>query len=185
MKTARVCFVALSSAAAAAALTAGQETVRPRTPTAAQEWRTYGHDPGGMRFSPVAQITPANVGQLSVAWVYHMRPPAAAAPPPADAAPPAPGRGRGRGRGGSGFSPGETTPLVIDGVMYVSTPYGRVVALDSATGKEVWVFQLPSGTAFDTRCRVLARRCGAAAADRVRLERREAVLSRCQDRQDS
>ena len=145
MKTARVCFVALSSAAAAAALTAGQETVRPRTPTAAQEWRTYGHDPGGMRFSPVAQITPANVSQLSVAWVYHMRPPAAAVPPPADAAPPAPGRGRGRGRGGSGFSPGETTPLVIDGVMYVSTPYGRVVALDSATGKEVWVYQLPSG----------------------------------------
>ena len=71
---AKVCFVALLSAAAAAALTAGQEIVRPRTPTAAQEWRTYGHDPGGMRFSPVTQITPANVSQLSVAWVYHMRP---------------------------------------------------------------------------------------------------------------
>jgi quinoprotein glucose dehydrogenase len=144
MKTARVCFVTLLSAAAAMALTARQSTVRPRTPTAAQEWRTYGHDAGGMRFSPLTQITPANVSQLSVAWVYHMRP-AAAAAPPADAAPSGSGRGRGRGRGGSGFSPGETTPLVIDGVMYASTPYGRVVALDAVTGKEVWVYRLPSG----------------------------------------
>ena len=42
---------------------------------ASKEWPTYGHDPGGMRFSPLTQITPANVGQLKVAWVYHMRPP--------------------------------------------------------------------------------------------------------------
>ena len=50
---------------------------------ASKEWPTYGHDPGGMRFSPLTQITPANVGQLEVAWVYHMKP--AAAPPPAAA----------------------------------------------------------------------------------------------------
>ena len=41
----------------------------------AKEWRTYGHDAGGMRFSPLKQIKPDNVGQLKVAWVYHMRPP--------------------------------------------------------------------------------------------------------------
>ena len=97
MKTARVCVAALLTAAAAAALTAGQETARPRTPTASQEWRTYGHDPGGMRFSPVTQITPANVGQLSVAWVYHMRPPAVAAPPHAERR--ASGAGAGPGTG--------------------------------------------------------------------------------------
>src|SRR5262245_11642922 len=45
---------------------------------AAREWRTYGHDPGGMRFSPLTQITPANVNTLEIAWVYHMKP---AAPP--------------------------------------------------------------------------------------------------------
>ena len=61
------------------------------------EWPTYGHDPGGKRFSPLTQLTPANVGQLEVAWVYHMRPDAAprhAHPPPTRRRP---GRGRGRG----------------------------------------------------------------------------------------
>jgi quinoprotein glucose dehydrogenase len=109
---------------------------------ASTEWPTYGHDPGGMRFSPVAQITAANVGQLNVAWVYHMKPPDAAGTPPPAAAP-APGRGR--GRGGSRFAPGQTTPLVVSGVMYISSPYGRVVALDPTSGKEVWVFQVPGG----------------------------------------
>src|SRR5438477_3311366 len=78
-----------------------------------KEWPTYGHDAGGMRYSPLTQITPANVAQLKVAWVYHMKPAVAAAPVtlapasevPADGAPPA-GRG---GRGGGGFAAGETT----------------------------------------------------------------------------
>src|SRR4051794_40117800 len=48
--------------------------------TGSTEWPTYGHDPGGMRFSPLTQITPANVAQLAVAWVYHMKPSLAAAP---------------------------------------------------------------------------------------------------------
>jgi quinoprotein glucose dehydrogenase len=118
-------------------------------PPASTEWPTYGHDPGGMRFSPLTQITPGNVSRLELAWAYHMRP--AGYEPPA-------GRGAGRGagagapagpggRGGSasGFAPSQTTPLVADGVMYISTPYNRVVALDPTTGKELWVFQLPSG----------------------------------------
>ncbi len=104
------------------------------------EWPTYGHDPGGMRFSPLTELTPANVGELKVAWVYHMRP----APPPGGTPTPPPTAGRGRGRG-SGFAVSGVTPLVIDGVMYIGTPYGRVVALDSSTGKELWAFQVPSG----------------------------------------
>jgi quinoprotein glucose dehydrogenase len=104
------------------------------------EWPTYGHDPGGMRFSPLTELTPANVGELQVAWTYHMRP----APPPGGAAAPPPPSGRGRGRG-SGFAVSGTTPLVIDGVMYITSPYGRVVALDPTTGKEMWVYQVPSG----------------------------------------
>jgi len=132
--------------AAAAIVTSALAQSKPvQRPAASNEWPTYGHDAGGMRFSPLTQITPANVGQLNVAWVYHMRPPAPAVP--AGTAPstpaPAPARGRGgRGRG-SGFAPSQTTPIVVNGVMYISSPYGRVVALDPTTGKEGWVFQVP------------------------------------------
>jgi quinoprotein glucose dehydrogenase len=108
--------------------------------TSSREWPTYGHDSGGQRFSPLTQITPANVASLEVAWTYHMKPPVEAAPP-ADA----PAGGRGRGRGGSGFSPSEVTPLVVNGMMYIATPFNRVVAVDATTGKELWAFRLPSG----------------------------------------
>jgi quinoprotein glucose dehydrogenase len=138
-----------------------------RTPAAdsSREWPTYGHDSGGMRFSPLTEITPSNVSRLKVAWVYHMKPagsPAAAAP----AAPaPAPqgrgarepvgdspeaqgGGGFGRGRGSaSGFYPSTVTPLVVNGTMYLTTPYSRVVAVDPTSGKEIWAFRLPSGSA--------------------------------------
>jgi quinoprotein glucose dehydrogenase len=137
--------VVLLAGAATVASAAYQVLAQPRpaqNAAASTEWPTYGHDPGGMRFSPVAQITPANVGQLKVAWVYHMRPPDAAGTPPPAAAPPP---GRGRGRGGSRFAPGQTTPLVVDGLMYISSPYSRVVALDPTSGKEMWVFQVPGG----------------------------------------
>src|SRR3954451_19282799 len=113
-------------------ITACAGALAQSTADASKEWPTYGHDPGGMRFSPLTEITPANVSQLKVAWVYHMRP-AGALPPearvggPAGAVgdtPDAPPSGRGRGgRGGSGFRPSEVTPLVINGTMYLSTPY--------------------------------------------------------------
>jgi len=121
---------------------------------ASKEWPTYGHDPGGMRFSPLTEIKPSNVSRLKVAWVYHMRPegfeptgrrggggysegggaPAGEMPEGA----------RGRGRGGSGFYPSEVTPLVANGVMYLSTPYSRVAAVDPTSGKEIWSYHLPS-----------------------------------------
>jgi quinoprotein glucose dehydrogenase len=122
-----------------------------------------------MRYSPLTQITPANVGNLKQAWVYHMRPADMPEPDPAaggrgrgrgpggppagapqaggeeGAPPPGRGFGGGGGRGGGRFAPSEATPLVVNGVMYLSTPYGRVVALDPTTGKEVWVYKLPTG----------------------------------------
>jgi quinoprotein glucose dehydrogenase len=130
-----------------AVVTVGHDGALTQSPTKtpSAEWPTHGHDPGGMRFSPVTQITPANVSELQVAWVYHMRPePAPGAAPAGAAGGAGAAPGRGRGRGGSGFASSETTPLVVNGVMYISTPYGRVVALDPTTGKEVWIFQLPS-----------------------------------------
>lgn len=117
---------------------------------AAKEWRTYGHDPGAMRFSPLGQITPENVGKLKVAWVYHLRPAGYVAPPPAQPSTASPGRAPAgdeapRPQFGSGFRPSEATPLVIEGTMYVTTPYGRVAAVDPTTGTELWSFPLPSG----------------------------------------
>ena len=132
-----------STAASAPASAPQRASVRVGGP-ASKEWPTYGHDPGGMRFSPLTQISPANVSQLQVAWVYHMRPPDAAVGP-AGAGVAAPAQGRGRGRGGSRFAPSQTTPLVVNGVMYISTPFSRVAALDPTTGKEEWVFQVPGG----------------------------------------
>ncbi|HVW84045.1 MAG TPA: PQQ-binding-like beta-propeller repeat protein, partial [Bryobacteraceae bacterium] len=132
------------------------QTKGGKTADLSKEWPTYGHDPGGMRFSPLTEITPANVSKLKVAWVYHMRPAngaTTAAEPegrgPGGAVgdtPDAPARSRfGRGRFGSGFRPSEATPLVINGTMYIATPYSRVVAVDPTTGKELWAFHLPTG----------------------------------------
>ena len=137
----RIPIRALAVLAPALALLAGRGFFAQGASSA--EWPTYGHDAGGMRFSPLRDITPANVATLEVAWTYHMKPAAAPAAAP-DAAEPAPGRGRGRG-GGSGFSSSSVTPIVAGGTMYLSTPYQRVVAVDPTTGQEVWAFQLPSG----------------------------------------
>ncbi|HZQ40978.1 MAG TPA: pyrroloquinoline quinone-dependent dehydrogenase [Rhizomicrobium sp.] len=88
----------------------------------AGDWPYYGRDASGGRFSPLTQITPGNVGKLAVAWTYHMNP--------------APGAG---GR----VATSTTTPLVVKNVLYLGTPYGRVVALDATTGKQIWAYQLP------------------------------------------
>lgn len=92
--------------------------------TPATDWPTYGHDPGGQRFSPLTQVTVANVASLRVAWTYHMRPAATT---------------ESSGR----FAGSEVTPLVVGGLMYVTTPYRRVLALDPDTGSEVWGYDVP------------------------------------------
>src|SRR4051795_10383742 len=51
-----------------------QQAKGARTAPAGTDWPTYGHDPGGKRYSPLTQLTPANVKQLQPAWVYHMKP---------------------------------------------------------------------------------------------------------------
>jgi quinoprotein glucose dehydrogenase len=83
-------------------------------------------DPGATRYSPLAQITPANVRHLKVAWIYHMKPAPATGTAP-----------------DNGWRPSEDQPLVVGNTMFVVTPYGRVVALDPVTGREKWVFVLP------------------------------------------
>ena len=70
-----------------------------------------------MRYSRLDQINRENVTRLKPVWTYHTR--------------------ELEGRTGKTI---ECTPIVIDGVMYVTTGYLRVVALDAATGKELWQF---------------------------------------------
>lgn len=93
------------------------------TPLAAQsspgEWSHYGRDPGVSRYSPLTQITRENVGRLQVAWTYRT---GEAGPEPRAGAPPSL----------------EATPLMVDGTLYLSTPRGRVIALDPVTGRERW-----------------------------------------------
>jgi len=83
-------------------------------------WPNTGNDRGAQRYSPLTQITPANVTSLKVAWTYHMK--------PADA---------------TRVATTQTTPLVVDGVMYLGSPYGNIVALDPVSGKELWNYKLP------------------------------------------
>jgi quinoprotein glucose dehydrogenase len=102
------------------------------------DWPTYLHDPGGTRYSPLTQIDVNNVTRLQVAWTYHMRPPSAPrTDTQAESVNVPAGRGNGR------FAPSEASPLIINGTMYLPTPYGRVVALNAQTGREIWKYDLP------------------------------------------
>ena len=90
------------------------------------DWPTYMHDPGGSRYSPLAQIDVHNVTRLQVAWIYHMRP----------ASTDGPLHRR--------FAASEASPLAINGTLYLPVPYGRVVALNAQTGRELWKYELPN-----------------------------------------
>ena len=96
------------------------------------DWPNYGNDDGGARFSPLAQITPANVGKLKVAWTYHMN------VGPVDNTPLPGGRPR-------RLPYSTATPIEVNGVMYLPTPYGRIVALNADSGKQIWAYDLPKG----------------------------------------
>ena len=87
----------------------------------AQEWPSYGGDPGATRYSPLKQITLSNVSQLKVAWEFHTGDVSDGTKLPVH----------------SSF---EATPLVVNRVMYLSTPFSRVIALNPETGKEIWSF---------------------------------------------
>ncbi|MGJ5181396.1 pyrroloquinoline quinone-dependent dehydrogenase [Bradyrhizobium oligotrophicum] len=83
-------------------------------------WQHWGGDAGGTRFSPLAQITPANVDNLVRAWEFHTgdsesRPPAAAL-----------------------RTKFEATPLLVEDSLVVCTPFNEVIALDPATGAQKW-----------------------------------------------
>jgi len=110
---------------------AATTTADDRGQARGEEWRFWGASPGGVRFSPLRQIDRRNVKSLARAWTYDT------------------GEIRlGRGAGDAFPKPGfTTTPLVVDGLLYLSTASSRVMALEAETGKEVWVFDPQAGKA--------------------------------------
>ncbi|HUQ94134.1 MAG TPA: PQQ-dependent dehydrogenase, methanol/ethanol family [Bryobacteraceae bacterium] len=78
-----------------------------------QNWLTYSGSYNGQRYSPLTAITPANAHKLRPAWVYQAMV----------------------------SHKFETSPLVVDGVMYISDPPGNATALDALTGRPLWRFR--------------------------------------------
>jgi quinoprotein glucose dehydrogenase len=91
------------------------------------EWRTSGGNLAGMRYSPLDQINRSNVHKLQVAWTYHT--------------------GDGRDKPSTTI---ECTPLVVNGVMYLTTAQLKLCALEAATGKLLWQFDPFEGLDEDT-----------------------------------
>ena len=102
-----------------------------------QDWPFYGGDQGGTKYSTLTDINLSNVSTLDVAWEWSTRE---------------------KAMDQYGTRPGafQATPLMIDNVLYLSTPYNRVVALNAETGAELWSYdpkpyedgQPPNGTGF-------------------------------------
>jgi quinate dehydrogenase (quinone) len=84
---------------------------------AGQDWPAYGHDPGGMRYSPLKQINRSNVQRLQREWTYKV-------PTTAN----------------SWLQAFESTPLMVNDVLYFATQTGLAIALDAETGKPLWTF---------------------------------------------
>ena len=81
-----------------------------------QNWLTYGGDYFSHRYSLLTQITPANVKSLNLAWAYQS--PVAGS--------------------------WQATPLVVDGIMYLTQRPNDVVALDATTGRVFWMYRMPT-----------------------------------------
>jgi quinoprotein glucose dehydrogenase len=94
----------------------------PAAPRRASEWPSYGGDPGGRRYTLLAQVTRENVERLEVAWTYHT----------GDVS-----DGKGAVRSTTTF---EATPILVDGTLFLCTPMNRVIALDPLTGAERWSY---------------------------------------------
>ena len=96
-----------------------------------QNWLAAGHDYSDTRFSPLAAINDRNVERLRLAWFYDLD--------------------THRGQ--------EATPVVVDGVMYTTSAWSKVQALDAATGRLLWNFdpKVPGRTAVYACCDVVNR----------------------------
>src|SRR5215216_1266274 len=90
------------------------------SPGQSVDWSMFGGSPDNTHFTTLSQITPANVASLKVAWTYETKD---------------------EYKG----SEMQTNPVIIDGILYGTSPKLRVFALDAATGKELWSFDPNNG----------------------------------------
>lgn len=86
-------------------------------------WLMYGGDYRSHHYSGLNQITVENVHRLRAKWIYQMH-----------------------------RTKVETTPIVVDGIMYVTRPPSDVIALDAETGRELWTFEYKLSTRVYTCC---------------------------------
>jgi quinoprotein glucose dehydrogenase len=95
----------------------------------ATDWPHYGGGPDQTRYSPLTQVTPANVGRLKVAWTYDTH---------------------------DAFKGSEMQcqPVVANGVLYATSPKLRVFALDAATGAAIWSFDPDPDAKTRTKTRI-------------------------------
>lgn len=100
----------VSSERAAAAVSAGAEDPLVT-------WEVYGGDKMGRRYSKLDQINRSNVDQLEVAWIHNT------------------GDLQEGGRGTI-----EASPIIVDGVLYITSPSLKVLALEADTGERIWTF---------------------------------------------
>ncbi|MBZ9889207.1 membrane-bound PQQ-dependent dehydrogenase, glucose/quinate/shikimate family [Mesorhizobium sp. BR1-1-3] len=105
------------------------------------QWVAYGRNSMGQRYSPLAQITPQNIGKLQVAWTFKT--------------------GQIRGPNDPQETTYEVTPLMVNDTVYICTPFSTVIALDPVTGKEKWRFdpklkEPPQATTQHMTCRGVA-----------------------------
>jgi quinoprotein glucose dehydrogenase len=104
------------------------------------DWPMYGHDGESSRFSPLTQINVSNVAQLKRAWTFHMKPAGETQAAPTNAL-----RARLQQRRS------EATPLMVNGVLYLPSPYNRVIALDATSGKQIWEYKIDKDDNASTR----------------------------------
>src|SRR5262245_11390586 len=112
METRRRRRRAAATVAAVAAIVVVSVAGQDREPSRSTEWPVYGGSAANDRYSPLREITAANVDRLEEAWRFDT------------------------GETG-GF---QVNPIVVRGVMYSPTPSHRVVALDAASGALKWTF---------------------------------------------
>ncbi len=123
MKGVRLRGVAAGALALAGIIGTWAMSAAAQTPAPVGEWRAFGADAANTKYSPLDQITPENFAELEIAWRWLSISGEVAAEHEA-------------------IRPGpfKTAPLMIGGLVYVSTALGQVAALDAGTGELVWSY---------------------------------------------
>ena len=98
-----------------------------------ETWETYQGDDGRTGYSSLEQINKDNVDQLEVAWTFHT----------------------GDLSENDDYTLMECNPIVVDEVMYVASPKLKIIALQAATGKEIWRFDPFKGENLRGLCRAV------------------------------